>query len=173
MPFYPARTPTICDDFYRPGIDYVYVPHTRSQGSYARLIRDMAQFGTLLIQPLMTCDLPVNRLLCHFYLPPCGNVTHFQPPTAVCPEQCRAITEQCPEEWAIALDYYARAGSIIEMEGLQLIDCNFPGELLAPLPYCCTDAGINISKYDSCLTMYVYVDNLSSQRWSSVLNHLA
>ena len=105
VPFYPTSSPTVCDDIYETGIDYVYVPHTRSRGNDARLIGDIAEFGPLFLQPLATCDLPVERILCHFYLPPGGNVTHFRPPTAMCPEVCNAMTEQCPDEWATIIDY--------------------------------------------------------------------
>ena len=147
VPFYPDDNPTVCDNVYEPGIDYVYVPYTRSGGKYGTLIGDMAQFGPLFFQSLATCDLPVDQLLCHYYLPPCGNVTHYEPPTAVCPEVCTIFVEQCPNEWAAVVQYFKQSGQVVIESGLQFINCSSPGQYLAPLPHCCTDAGLNISKY--------------------------
>ena len=146
VPFYPTDIPTMCDNVYEPGVDFVYVPYTRSGGKYSDLIKDMSQFALLLNQPLATCDLPVDQLLCHYYLPPCGNVTHYEPPTAVCPEVCNIFVEQCPNEWVAALDVFKQSGQVYIEDGLQFINCSSPGQHLAPLPYCCTDAGLNISK---------------------------
>ena len=151
----------------------MYVPNSRSQGSFARIIRDMSQYGPVLIGPLDTCDLPTDELLCHFYLPPCGNATHFQPPTSVCPDVCNAIRHHCPEQWATVVDYYKQAGPIITSEGLEFIECNFPGKHLAPLPHCCSDIGLNISKSES--TPYISIHiivNFIGHAHQHIMDHL-
>ena len=143
VPFYPTISSTLCDSVYEPGVDYVYVPKNRSRGSYPRLIRDIARYGFFLLEPLARCFEPARQLLCHFYLPPCGNVTHFKPPSAVCSEQCWAVSQMCPEEWAAIEDRFRENDVIIATEGLQLINCDFPGKHLSPLPHCCSDLGLN------------------------------
>ena len=65
----------------------------------------------------------------------------------MCHEPCDAIRQQCPDEWAIVIDYFIRAGPLVELEGLQFIDCDFPGEHLAPFLYCCSNIGFNISTH--------------------------
>ena len=65
----------------------------------------------------------------------------------MCHEPCDAIRQQCPDEWAIVIDNYIRAGPLVELEGLQFIDCDFPGEHLAPFSYCCSNVGFNISAH--------------------------
>ena len=144
VPFYPALAPTVCDSVYKAGVDYIYVPKNRSRGSYYRLIRDVGRYGPFLIEPLLNCFEPARQLLCHFYFPPCGNVTHFHPPTSVCSEECKTISQMCPEEWASIVERFNENDAIIATEGLQLINCDFPGKHLAPLPHCCSDLGLNI-----------------------------
>ena len=124
----------------------MFIPANRSRGSYSRLIRDIAQYGPFLLEALVNCFEPARRLLCHYYLPPCGNVTHFHPPTAVCPDQCRAIPKLCPEEWAAVELRFNENNALLITEGLQLIDCEFPGKHLFPLPHCCSDLGLNTSE---------------------------
>lgn len=138
--------PTDCDDLYKPGVDYVYVPQNRSRGSFSRLIEDMAEFGPSLLASLSECYETARRVLCHFYLPPCGNSTTFTAPSAVCPEQCNLISQLCPEQWAEVVNQFEINDVLVAAEGLRLIDCAFPGKHLHPLPHCCSDVGINICK---------------------------
>ena len=49
----------------------------------------------------------------------------------------------CPEEWAAIEDRFKENDVIIATEGLQLINCDFPGKHLSPLPHCCSDLGLN------------------------------
>ena len=135
----------MCDDLYEIGVDYVYVPKNRVHGRFSRLISDIAAvYGTHLLT-IEKCYEPARRVLCHFFLPPCGNVTVFQPPTTVCPEQCKLIGELCPTEWAKVVHLFSTYDIGLSEDGLQLIDCN---KHLSPLPYCCSDinVGVNISK---------------------------
>ena len=147
MPFYPATTTSVCDDLYEIGVDTVYVPNNRVRGRFSRLIADIALYGPHLLT-IEKCYEPARRVLCHFFLPPCGNVTVFQPPTTVCPKQCKLIGELCPTEWAKVVDLFSANHIALSESGLQLIDCNSPGKYLSPLPYCCSDidVGLNISK---------------------------
>ena len=149
VPFYPISSPTPCDDLYEPGVDYVFVPADRSRGIYSRLMEDIAMFGNFLLEDLAECYELARRVLCHYYFPLSGNATHFHPPTTVCPDQCRSIEKLCPDEWAAVVKKYGDNNVIISSEGLQLIDCDFPGRHLSPLPHCCSDLGLNMSKCPS------------------------
>ena len=124
----------------------MYVPHNRSGGSFSRLINDITDYGPTLLKSLDDCYEPARLVLCRYYLPPCGNATVFQPPTTVCPRQCHLISQLCPNEWANVVNDFIANDLIISPEGLQLIDCAFPGKHLSPLPHCCSDFGLNISQ---------------------------
>ena len=141
-----ANFETICDDFYEPDVDYIYVPHNRSDGSFSDLINQITVYGQLMLEPLQECKEIALRILCHYYLPPCGRQKQFTPPTAVCSEQCRLLPQLCPNEWAMVLEQFELNRIIIENVGLQLIDCDFPGKYLTPLPHCCTELSLNICK---------------------------
>ncbi|CAI8036667.1 Scavenger receptor cysteine-rich domain superfamily protein [Geodia barretti] len=145
VPFYTISSPTPCDDLYEPGVDYIYVPLSRSKGIYSRLIKDIAAYGHFLLEDLVECYEIARRVLCRYYFPPSGNVTHFHPPVSVCPEQCRLIEQLCPEEWASVVKRFQDNDAIISGQGLQLIECDFPGRHLSPLPHCCSDLGLNTS----------------------------
>ena len=151
VPFYPSNDDSPCIGLYETGVDYVYVPNTRNEGSLAQVIDDMTEFGLRLIQPLLDCaPVEIERLLCHYYHPPCGNATHFQPPTAVCPEVCNATRQMCPNEWATVVNNFLVAEIYINLRGLQFINCEFPGQHLPPFPHCCVDFGFNISEFHHC-----------------------
>ena len=146
VPFYPMDTPTLCDDLYEQGVDYIFVPSSRRDGVYSKLIKDIREYGPFLLEYFKRCYEPVRRMLCHFYLPTCGNATTFKPPSVVCPEFCHKISQLCPDEWANFIRGIASYNFILEVEGLQLIDCNQPGLHLLPLPHCCSNYGIDLSK---------------------------
>ena len=146
MPFYSLETPTLCDDLFQQGI---VVPKNRRDGVYSKLIKDIGEYGPFLLQYFKTCYEPVRRLRCQYYLPTCGNVTVFKPPSAVCPDLCHSISQLCPDEWSNFLQDIATYEFILQVEGLQLIDCDYPGLPLSPLPHCCHNHGIDIGKLSS------------------------
>ena len=143
----PYQPIPFCDEFYEPDLDYVYIPSNRSDGSLSELIKHITDYGDLLLIRLKSCREIAIRVLCHYYLPPCGRGKQFQPPTAVCSEQCRAISQQCPEEWDGVVQQFDIYSAVIEETQLQLIDCDNPGEHLAPLSHCCSDLGLNTCKW--------------------------
>ena len=161
VPFYPIISPTPCDDLYEAGVDYVFVPSNRSRGRYSRLIQGMADYGPFLLQGLNECYDPVRRILCHYYFPPSGNITHYQPPVTVCPDQCKLISQLCSEQWAAVVRKFKENNIVISSEGLELIECDDPGKHLSPLPHCCSELSFNICEFDywvhhlSCCELYV------------------
>ena len=139
----PYQPIPICDEFYEP-YDYVYIPSNRSDGSLSELIKHITDYGDLLLIRLKHCREIALRVLCHYYLPPCGRGKQFQPPTAVCSEQCRAISQQCPEGWADLTEKLRVGTEVTGIDGYELIDCDYPGNNLAQLPHCCSELNINI-----------------------------
>ena len=84
------------------------------------------------------CVKLVFRVLCHFYLPSCGNTTHPAPPSSICQEECQMVQENCRDTWH-SIIYAFRADIDI------VIDCSDTSQLLFPVPHCCIGAGIGLS----------------------------
>jgi hypothetical protein len=141
--------PTPCDTLYESGVDYVYVPWTRFEGDYREMMKAMFRVGSTFESTFKECTVfeSTLRLFCQFYLPPCGNSTHFEPPAAVCPSACRVPSLVCPDEWARIVTVYEVASNLISNEITYLINCSNTGAPLHPVPHCCHNAGINTSKY--------------------------
>ena len=136
--------PTPCDPLYESGVDYVYVPWKRSD--YRLLMKALFRARSTFHNIFDECTEPALHLLCQFYLPTCGNSTHFEPPAAVCPSACRIPSLVCPDEWDRAITVYDASAEFIESYNLNLINCSDTGEYLHPVPHCCHNAGINTSK---------------------------
>ena len=143
-PYTGVATP--CNSLFRAGVDYIYIPNTRTVGSQnflSRYIND-TEFALRLLPE--RCRDAAIRLLCTFYFIPCGNSTVFQPPVSVCSEQCFHLrNDLCPTEWVQVLAFFRTRPDLIRL-GLGFIDCNNTGLILEPLPYCCTDAGVTLRK---------------------------
>ena len=90
------------------------------------------------------------RALCYYYFPPCGNITHFEPPNALCEDSCQLFTEDiCEVEWRETVAAVNAVFSAnIERYQLQLLNCSEPESALNNLPVCCSDAGITDSKWN-------------------------
>ena len=137
---------TDCDDIYEPEVDFVYIPNNRSGGNFSTLIRYLSEYSESLLKSLTECREIATRVLCHYYLPPCGKGKNFHSPTAVCTNECKAISQLCPNEWDMRVELFSLNDIAIASVGMQLIDCDFPGKHLTPLPHCCSDLNISISK---------------------------
>ena len=158
VPFY-STEPTICDEYYKPGIDYVYVPINRRDGQYSKLIKDVIEYGDTILQYFKVCSEEARKILCYHYLPPCGNSTLFQPPAAVCSKYCKQFTEKCDKEWSDIIESIGPLNLVLASEGLEIFDCDSPGNHLDTLPYCCTDAGLNFCEYNN----YCYSVNIGTR----------
>ena len=75
----------------------------------------------------------VFRVMCHYYFPPCGNISRSLPPSSICQEECAHVQSQCQKTWQ-------------KVEALlrpfPFIKCDDTSQLLFPLQHCCTGAGI-------------------------------
>ena len=85
------------------------------------------------------CIKMMYRVLCHYYLPPCGNTTHPAPPSSICQEECQMVQDKCEDTWNAALL------ALYKMDIKPVIDCSDTSNLLFPVPHCCTGAGLGMT----------------------------
>lgn len=119
----------------RLGVDYVYVSNRLggTQNSISTVLNEIIESVDLIATHDKDCVDQVYRLICHYYLPTCGNFTHFIPPSSLCQEECNYVKDNCEATWRAA---------DITFTDLPFIDCDDTAQLLSPLPNCCTGAGI-------------------------------
>ena len=128
---------TACDYMLNSGIDYVYASFKLgSQSTISHLLNEAVKNVEQLIDKRDEdqCIKQVFRVLCHFYLPPCGNSTHPVPPSFICQEECQMVQEMCKKTWTF-FDVVLRDKSI---------DCSDTSRLLFPVSHCCSDAGLDL-----------------------------
>ena len=130
---------TICDDVLRPGIDFVYARSKLGhQSTISQLLNEKINDAeTFIGDNEQDCVKQVFRVLCHFYLPPCGNSTHPVPPSSICKEQCQIVQNKCQKTWLTLFLAFRNVNPIIQ--------CNDTSRLLFPVPHCCMDAGLGLS----------------------------
>ena len=139
----PSRTP--CDDLFQQGVDYVYIPYTRTGGDLRSYLRFLVDIDIAFQLAPDRCKREAQLILCHYFLPPCGNSTVFEPPTSVCKDVCNYLRNLCPVEYEFMLEYFQQQPSLSQA-GLTFINCSNTGEYIEPLPHCCSDVGIDIRK---------------------------
>lgn len=135
---YAAET-AVCEDFLRLGTDYVYVSNTLgTQSSISEYLNDNIETARNLIAiHSEECLEQVFRLLCFYYLPPCGNATHLQSPSSICQEECLHVQETCSATWEAVTLAFTRLEPVL--------NCSDTSNIIFPLPNCCTGAGVQFS----------------------------
>ena len=149
MPYKIRERGNPCDLLYTAKVDHVYIPNRRTGGdidSYLDLVEDA---GLIINVVPDKCHDPALLVLCHFYFPPCGNATFFEPPTSVCIDACKFLQELCPFEYEQVLGYFGENDLWLRPKGLTFINCSNTGEYLDPLSYCCSDVGVEIRTFGS------------------------
>ena len=126
----------MCNGVIRPNIDYVYASfRLGDQSKIAELInKNIKDLERAIADHDDVCVKQVFRVVCYFYLPPCGNSSHFARPTSICQEECHMVQTKCRKTWDIALLAFKTIDPVIH--------CNDTSRLLFPVPHCCTDAGL-------------------------------
>ena len=123
----------VCDGIVRPDMDYVYASfRLGDQSTVAQLLNENVKNITT---PTHTeyCMKEVFRVLCYFYLPPCGDSTHQTPPSSICQEECHTVQKECNTTWNTVFKNLD-----------PIIDCSDTSMLLFPVPHCCTGAGLGL-----------------------------
>ena len=128
----------VCNGVLRVGLDTVYISN-RLRGNQSSISANLNNL-ILAMEDIITthdkeCVEQVYRVICHYYLPPCGNITYTQSPSSLCQEECVHVEESCQATWRIAE---------LVFTGSPFIDCEDTSQLLSPLPNCCTGAGIKL-----------------------------
>ena len=158
VPFKIRQRGTPCDDLYTPGVDHVYISNQRSDGNFDQYLYFVEESRIVFDVIPERCIDPAQRVLCHFFLPPCGNSTFFEPPTSVCMEACNYLAEICPFQWEQVVAYFEENDYRLRPDGLTFINCSNTGEFLDPLPYCCSDVGVEIRRFSEVRVLYAKSD---------------
>ena len=126
---------TLCEGVYQKGKDYVYISKQETADYYVNLLNVIGETEYLLRENFADneCTDPLLRMICHYYLPPCGNSTHFEPPTSVCEAACELQSEKCQ----IFLENFQQ--TLKRFTGDQL---NCSTSILDPLPHSCSNLGL-------------------------------
>ena len=125
-----------CNDVINVGVDSVYIIKSLgTQNDISTILNDNLQ-NSLFVNHDKDCVDQVFRIICHYFLPPCGTVTNSLPPSSVCQEECSQVQSSCQETWNLAKSTFGSD---------PFIDCEDTADLLSPIPNCCTGAGIEMS----------------------------
>ena len=116
---YQAHT-EVCDGVLRPSVDSVYAKFSiGSQNEIAELLNNnIKSLEEAVNGHDKDCIKMIFRVLCHYYLPSCGNITHPAPPSSICQEECQMVQDKCKETWNAAL-------VVLHTRGIKpVIDCS-------------------------------------------------
>ena len=128
----------MCNHLLRLGVDFVYVSNKLggSQNNISTLLKDKIQsVKDIIATHDMDCVDHVYRVICHYYLPTCGNFTHSILPSSLCQEECIYVQDNCQDTWQVVK---------LAFIDPQFIDCDDTSHLIFPLPNCCTGLGIEL-----------------------------
>ena len=124
----------VCDKVLTPQHDYVYIPRDRGTQQHISDLLNSALPRFTVAEAGDYCRDQIYRIVCNYYLIPCGNDTSRHPPSSICPEECMLAQETCRSAW--------EAVRLAMASTLPFIDCNDTSLPLIPLPNCCTGEGI-------------------------------
>ena len=119
----------VCDDIFRVGVDYVFVPRIHDTQSSQEAISKFLSLEVLQLQN-SSCRDNILQIICHYYLSPCGTKSF---PYSICPEDCNAVQKKCSVEWKAVQQ---------GLKEYQFIDCTYTSTLLSPLKSCCKRVGL-------------------------------
>ena len=126
----------ICNRVFTEGVDYVYIPYSRGRADQQQRLLEKLEtaIGSLIEVASDRCRNLFSIFLCNSFFFACGTEDSFSPPMSVCPRECNLVQRECPALWE-------GLGSSL-LSGLDLANCSTVGRALEPLPYCCTDPGL-------------------------------
>ena len=129
-----------CSGVLSLGSDYVFI--SNSLGTQTNIGTALDEIALpLLASEDEECLQQVFKVICYYYLPPCGNITHHPLlPSSLCQEECLHVQSTCPVLWQAAV---ATTTGLADL--YSSIDCSTTSRLLLPLPNCCTGAGIKLT----------------------------
>ena len=123
-----------CNRVYDSGTDYVYINNSIESIQTLSFIWEIEEE----LQEDSYCIDSLLRMMCHYYLPPCGNSTHFEPPTSVCSDACYLLSQMCPTDWG-DFELKLRGES-------NPLNCLYVDNV-HPFNHSCSDLGVYMSKF--------------------------
>ena len=87
------------------------------------------------------CTNTLIKWLCHYYLPPCGNSSHYEAPTSVCPGVCELYSNNCK----VLLE---NVDQRLEKNTGNNLNCSI--SILDPIPHPCSNLGLHIPGMKIC-----------------------
>ena len=125
----------MCEDVLTAGVDFVFI--TKSHGSQSNIstfLKENALISLLTSNSDESfCVNLIQRVICLYYLIPCGTIGTRLPPSSICQEECSEVHASCPAGWQTVQ---------LGLKNYQFISCDNTAASLYPLPNCCTGAGI-------------------------------
>ena len=155
-----TNRPSLCDNVFNMGVDYVYVPIERAGGNQQTLrtyLEDVTASIAFLVTSNQQCLDPLVKAACvHFYLP-CGSNSSIHVPQFLCPDTCRYLTNDvCRDIWPIAVEQLEIGRApIYRNMGLDLPICNNTSEIIASFNLsddCCSNGGLVIPEMTTSFT---------------------
>ena len=125
----------LCNNIFTAGVDYVFIAAIwDSQDMLSTILEHHipTNFDVLSRIDGDFCYDQLLKLICNYYLSPCGTESYQTSPRSVCPDDCSAVQRDCPTAWRAAQQGLYR---------YQFIDCSNITAFLFPLPRCCTGVG--------------------------------
>ena len=112
-------------------MDYVFITKFyKSQLNISKILKSNIPQSLLLTE---YCREQVYKIICNYYLIPCGNKSSKHPPISICPEECSIVEQACPSAWK---------SLTLGLRDYGFINCNDTSSNLLPLPNCCTGVGV-------------------------------
>ena len=147
-----------CDQMFTPGVDYVYIPNNRLNGSQ-KLLRDFAdKVQSFSISLSSKCRDAAIKFICYNYYLPCGYNGTYHVPQFVCSDFCKYVSQSlCLGEWQLMARYLINYldDKYPNVKTLKLPDCNYTDEHISYLNLsndCCYNGNIETSK-STCLQL--------------------
>ena len=124
----------ICNDIFTVGVDYVFITRVHgSQKNISKFLEENVLITRISRDSGSHCTNQILRVICNYYLSPCGTNSSQLPPYSICPEDCSAVEKECPIAWETAQ---------FGLKDYQFIKCDDTSSVLFPLPSCCTGVGL-------------------------------
>ena len=141
----------VCGSILKKGVDIVYAKSSLGNQTVIadflnKKIRDITESGDD-----ENCIKMMYKVLCHYYLPPCGNTTHPAPPSSICQEECQMVQDKCKDTWNAALL------ALYQMDIKPILGCSDTSNVLFPIPHCCTEAGLSMTAVSTTPTVSLVV----------------
>ena len=133
----------VCVGILRTGIDYVFINHhLGTQTDIGSVLDQSIKLAkNVITSEDVACLKQVSRILCHYYLPTCGNTTDTVLPSLLCQEECVFVRSTCQRVWELVESSFNNS--------YHFINCKNTSQTLFPQQVCCYEVDIFNGSYYS------------------------